>query len=164
MDIEKYLTAFEVYRNTVFGIKKAVRRMNAGKTDNGLPVGEMMDFVDYEELEREYEKKRRILSHATKRLQKAISKIRDERLSNYLVCKYLCGMTNERIAEDFNYCSRQVYRISALAKKELKRLLPRELPTVGRGERNKRYTFSERKAKKSYRKFGPKARRRGKKL
>ena len=147
MDVEKYLAAFEVYRNTVFGMKKAVRRMSAGRSENGVPVGEMMDFVDYEELEREYEKKRRILSHATKRLQRAISKIRDERLSNYLVCKYLCGMTNERIAEDFNYCSRQVYRISSLAKKELKRLLPREFPTIGRGERNKRYTFSERKAK-----------------
>ena len=160
MDIERYLTAFEVYRNTVFGIKKAMRRISAGKSENGVPVGEMMDFVDYDELEKEYEKKKRILSHATKRLQKAISKINDERLSNYLVCKYLCGMTNERVAEDFSYSSRQIYRIAALAKKELKKRLVREMPKARRGRIGGRYKFSERKAKKSYRKYGPKARRR----
>jgi len=53
-----------------------------------------------------------------------------------------------------------VYRIASVAKKELKKHFAREIPLARRGERNKRYTFSERKAKKSYRKFGPKSRRR----
>ena len=159
MDIEKYLAAFEVYRDMSFGMKKAIRRMNAGRSEDKIPVGEMMDFVDYEELEREYEKKRRILSHATRRLQRAISKIPDERLSNYLVCKYLCGMTNEYIAESFNYCNRQIYRIASVAKKELKKHLAREIPLARRGERNKRYGVSPRKPKKTYRKYGPRSRR-----
>ena len=161
MNIEKYLTAYESYRDTVLGMKKAVRRMNMGKYAAALPVGEMIDFVDYEELEREYEKKRRILTQATRRLQRAISAISDPRLSNYLECRYLYRMTNEKYAESFNYCERQVYRIGKAAKAELYRHLVVEMPRAKRWKTEKKFSFSPRRAKKSFRKFGPRARRRG---
>lgn len=153
MNIDRYLIAYENYRDTVLGMKKAMSKANTGEK---LPVGEMIDFVDYEELEKEYERKRRILSHATKRLQKAISEITDTRLSNYLICKYLYCMTNEEFAENFTYCERQVYRISAKARKELYKHL---IPCMMKARRMKAGKCFRQTAthKKPLRKYGPRA-------
>ncbi len=150
MNIDRYLVAYENYRDTVLGMKKAMSRVSTG---GKLPVREMIEFVDYEELEREYERKKRILSHETKRLQKAISKISDTRLSNYLTCKYLYCMTNEEFAENFTYCERQVYRISSKARKELHKHM---VPCIMKARRLKskkrfRQTYPR---KKTLRKYG----------
>lgn len=160
MNIEEYLAAYESYRDTVLGLKKAVEKMSAKDNRKTVPVGEMIDFVDYEELEKEYVKKKRILSHATKKLQRAISHIRDPRLSNYLVCKYLCCMKNEDYAVSFNYCERQVYRIASLAKKQLSEQMKPNSPLPRRGKRGQRFRFSPKSTKTSLRKHGPRARRR----
>lgn len=158
MNIEEYLTAYETYRDTVLGLKKAVEKMCAGNDRRALPVGEMIDFVDYEDLEKEYVKRKRILTHATKKLQRGISRISDPRLSNYLICKYLCCMTNEQYAENFNYCERQVYRIALSAKKQLAKILSPAAPIPRKSKRGQKYTFSAKKPKTSLRKYGPKSR------
>lgn len=159
MNIEEYLTAYETLRDTVLGMKRAVEKMYAGKNAKSLPVGEMIDFVDYEELEKEYVKKKRILTHATKKLQRTISRISDTRVSSYLICKYICAMTNEDFASNFNYCERQVYRIASNAKKQLAALLHPSVPLPKKTDRGRCYTFEKRKPKKTLRKHGPKARR-----
>lgn len=159
MNIEEYLTAYETLRDTVLGMKRAVEKMYAGNNPKALPVGEMIDFVDYEELEKEYAKKRRILTHATKKLQRTISRISDTRVSNYLICKYVCAMTNEDFASNFNYCERQVYRIASSAKKQLALVLRPSVPLPRKTDRGRCYTFRKRSPKRTLRKHGPKARR-----
>ena len=160
MNIEEYLTAYESYRDTVLGLKNAVERMSDGQDGRLLPVGKMIDFVDYEELEKEYVKKKRILSHATKKLQRAISRIRDPKVSNYLICKYLCCMKNEDFAASFNYCERQVYRIASNAKKQLAELMKPEVPLPRRVRERQQFRFSPKSTRTSLRKHGPRSRRR----
>lgn len=163
MNIDRFLAAYEGYRETVIGMKKAARRRESCEI-RSLDKDVMRDIMDYDELEREYEKKRRILSHATRKLQRAISKIRDPRESNYLICKYLEGMTNEEYAECYSYCERQVYRIASSAKKKLYRYLILEMPRAKRWKTGKRFSVSTKKHKTSLRKYGPKARAKRRKM
>ena len=141
MRIEEYLSAYSKYRENLTAMAKIVEgQKGVGEEASPLrrDVG-VMDFVDYENLEKEYVRKRYILGLATKRLQRAISRISELRLSNYLTYKYLYFMTNEEIAELCSYCPRQVYRIAAKAKKELHKSLMQEIPRAKRSKRGKRY-------------------------
>lgn len=162
MRIDEYLDAYESYRDTVLTFEKVFKNRLKGEekvtqTSGNAVVGEMIEYVDYDELKREYERKKRILTRATKRLQRAISNISDVKLSNYLVCRYLCCMTNESIADSFQYCERQIYRIASRAKQRLYENLLQEMPTARRFKK-KRFRRKREKERRSMRKYGPKAR------
>lgn len=161
MDVVKYLASYENYRDVVLGMKKAARRRSTDSGDILPSVGVMAEFMDCDELEREYEKKKNILTYATKRLQRAISEISDPRLSDYLVCKYFYCMTNEEYAEQLGYCVRQVYRIATKAKLELSKHLKIRPPKARRWIRKGRFAYSKKRARKTHRKYGRKANKRG---
>lgn len=137
MRIEEYLDAYERYRDTVYSMGKNARLMASKMESTADPrslgaVGEIIEFVDYDELMREYERKKRILGRATARLQRAISRVHDLRYSSYLTARYLYGMKNEEIAANFNYCDRQIYRIAKAARHKLEEKLLLEMPKARR--------------------------------
>ncbi len=133
MRIDEWLASYEEFRDGVLLMGRTLPK-DAGKDVFGKEAfAELKEFVDYDELMREYERKKRILNHTTRKLQKAIMRVRDARVANYLICRYLYGMKNEDISLKFNYCERQVYRIATLARRRLCRafhetgLTPRRL-------------------------------------
>lgn len=163
MNIDEYLNAFERYRKTVMRLESAFREVwGEEDAENGsrcLSARWMIGLMDYDELEREYTRKKRILRQATERLQRAISEIPDDKIANYLVCRYLYRMTNEKIADHFNYCPRQIYRIASKAKKQLHRELLKEMPRVKRWKKHKRFRRSPvQRKKRTLRKYGRRAR------
>ncbi len=152
MNIEKWLDAYEGYRDTTLGMVNALAKRST-EFYEGLPVGEMMEFVNYEELDREMIKRKRILAHATRRIQRAIKKIKDPKASGYLICKYLYRMSNEEIANEFCYCERHIYRLSSKARKMLALCLEKTPPRVMRMSKGQRFSYRRRHRRK-YRKYG----------
>lgn len=148
MNIDKYLNSYEKYRNAVLGLKKAVDKLSRRKT----AISGILEIIDCHQLENEYLKKKRILGYRTKKLQKAISRIEDPRMTDYLACKYIYGMTNDEIAECFNYCERQVYRIASVAKKRLSAAMNSHAPKPRRMVSRQSYKFDKKRKKPSLRK------------
>ena len=146
MNIDRYLSTYESYRNTVYGLKRVIEKLREEKARQGQPE-------EFEELESRYLKKKSILDYATRRLQREISRIKDPKLSTYLVCKYLCGMKNDEIAESFNYCERQIYRIASRAKKRLENAIRINTPRPRRGRHRMKYRFSSKITDASLRKY-----------
>ena len=156
MRIEEYLTAYEGYRATVLAMERTFLKMaeDEGRmtasgvrfgndSANTYTVGEIIKFADTDELRREYERRKRILTHATGKLQRAIARIRDVKLSVYLTLRYLYGMRNEDVAFRLNYCERQIYRLAKNAKTALKFQLLKEMPSARRGSKGRTYRLKK---------------------
>ena len=133
MRIDKYLECYARYRNVYHTMKQMAECIK-----NNEP-----EIVECASFWREFEKHGRILRRATARLEAAISRIGDETLSNYLICRYFYGFKNARIAMMYSYCERQIYRIASRAKKGLYRELLKLMPKPRRGEKNKKYRFKK---------------------
>ncbi len=154
MNIERYLIAFEHYRSSVVSMQRVMNRRSAMRERISEIAGEKIGFEEEEKMEREFERKKRILAHATRRLQKAITSLDEARLSDYLICKYIYNMKNTEIADALTYCERQIYRISREAKKQLCKYLTAHKPTAKCGYKGKRFYFTQKK-RVFHRKHGP---------
>lgn len=178
MKIEEYLTAFEEYRNQVLVMEDILKSVDGRREEreekgsikkqfksNSVYTGALMEFADLDKLREEYERRKRILSRATHRLQKAISEIYDVKLSGYLTCRYICGMKNEEIALKFNYCERQIYRLAQKARRELYNKLIFYMPSAKRHREMKiyRYVLPKRRRYRKFSYFNKVLDRRGKK-
>ena len=134
MNIEQYLKSYTLYREGVSNMKKAVEGFEKSqkafeKTKKAqLLSSEKIKLPNYERLLKEINKKERILTYATARLECAIAHMNDENLSNYIICKYFYGMKNCEIADVFCYCERHIYRLSIMAKKRLYEELVKLMP------------------------------------
>ncbi|MBR5817739.1 MAG: hypothetical protein IKY62_03740, partial [Clostridia bacterium] len=130
MRIDEWLASYEEFRDGVLLMGRAfpyeAGKDVVGNRESKCLVAELKEFVDYDELKKDYERKKRILNHTTRKLQRAILRVGDTRVSNYLICRYLYCMKNEDIATRFNYCERQVYRIATTARRKLCRAFREE--------------------------------------
>ena len=123
MTIDRYLTLYEEYKKDTAAIERVAklqREASEGVTYTWMWYGGKNNYVDKESLERELARRVRIMKRASARIQAAISRIRNDKFSNYLICRYLYGMKNSDIALALSYCDRHIYRLSRDAKQRLK--------------------------------------------
>ena len=143
MRIDEYLDSYDRYKNGYQAMYKTIETIERRR------FGRNFIFADTTNLKIELRRRERILRHATARMQAAISRLGDTYLANYLICKYLYGMKNSDIAQTFNYCERQIYRMSALAKKRLYIELLKLMPKPRRGDIGRSYKVQKYKASRS---------------
>ncbi len=159
MKIDEYLALYEEYRRSVIELAKTIDLVKARTEEE---VGETLltlnpDYVGETSVRREYEKKKKILTKATKRLERAISKIREADKTRYLVLRCFYLMTNEEIASAMNYSLRHIYRLSRRAKDTLFDYLCEEMPKAkkikkcvyrkvhkGKVRKHRKYAYIER--------------------
>lgn len=130
MKIDEYLALYEEYRKSVIEMAKTIDLTRARKSGNGEEtlLTQYSDLIGETSVEKEYERKKRILTKATKRLKNAISRIKDPDKAQYLMLRCFYLMTNEDIAAAMSYSLRHIYRLSRKAKDTLFVYLAEEMP------------------------------------
>ena len=141
MKIDEYLALYEEYRKSVIGLAKTMDLMKARMSEN---KGEALltlnpDYARDDSVEKEYEKKKRILTKATKRIERAISKIKSEERRQYLIYKCFYLMTNDEISGAMSFSLRHIYRLSRKAKEELFAYMLEEMPKARKLKRRTYY-------------------------
>jgi len=139
MRIEEYLDSYSNYRNGYQAMLNTVKLIEKHNDKNDCA------YVSTEGVKKELYHRERVLRYATARMQAAIARIGDTRLSNYIMCKYFYGLKNAAIAVTFNYSERQIYRLSAEAKARLYRELLKLMPKPRRGEVGRCYRYAREK-------------------
>lgn len=156
MKIDEYLALYSEYRKRVIDMAKTIDFIKARTSDSEVKtLFEIKDCCDVatKRLEERFERKKRILGRATRRLKRAIDKMENADEVMYLTCRYIYFMDIEDIASAMRFSTRQVYRLGAKAKEHIFEKLLEEMPKAKRTLRSiyKRKGIS---IKKSYRKNG----------
>lgn len=161
MRIDVYLALYEDYRKSVINMAKMIDKIEArrneaetlltqNKNENLLLLEGMMSGDD--SIRRTYEKKKRILGKATKRLKLAMLKMTNASEVEYLTYRYFYGMSNVFIADNMAFSERQIYRLSKSAKEHLAEKLLEEMPKVRKMKKCRYYVRSAVSRKRRYRK------------
>ena len=141
MRIDEYLSRYENYRITYNALLNTLKKYTENESgENSLLTGVRRNEIY--KLKREVEHRKRILTHASVRLEAAVSRMENRSQANYIICKYFYGMRNIDFAITFTYCERHVYRLALAAKQSLYKELLKLMPKPRRGETGKVYRYS----------------------
>ena len=161
MRIDVYLALYEDYRKSVINMAKMIDRIEArrneaetlltkSKNENVLLLEGMV--LGEDSIRKVYEKKKRILGRATRRLKSAMLKMTNLSEVEYLTYRYFYSMSNAVIANNMTFSERQIYRLSRSAKEHLFERLLEEMPKARRMKRC-RYYVKPPSRKRRYRKY-----------
>lgn len=159
MKIDEYLALYERYRENVKKMAEALELMKAGMSKNEDKTLFLTDN-HREALEKQYKRKCRILQKVQGKMVRAISRINDPETVRLLMLKYLCDLTNIRVADSMNYSERQFYRLSKKAKERLYETLVLEMPKPKKSPKKCVYKMVYKRPERRYRKYAYRNRKR----
>lgn len=148
MTINEYMCSYSVFARNVKILGKTLSSLEYSD-DMGFIYGEDNTIIPTARARADYERRRRILHRATKKINTALCAVSEKSLRDYIIWKYFYNMTNSEIAEVFSYSERHIYRIRNKAWAELEKNMKKFMPKLRRTQTGGRFYPSVRNSRRA---------------